>query len=240
MDRIVLGSSHTEQEAQNLQDEEDRAQKNVFVWYACYGSNMLEERFNCYLRGSRVEGMSRDCIGARDKTPASTSIVEWMPYNVFFAYAIESAWGYGGGAMLDVRPNQPRRSCMRLYKVSLQQFNDVIAQENGRVPPLSAEQWLTRERLGHLRQQTPGSLQLQFESGFYPAVGYLGERDELPILTFTCFTEKVTEFLNGKLPAVPPANNYLAVLQRGMVEMGVEESEVEKYWMEIIERQFVM
>ena len=76
MDRNVSGPSHVEREClQVAEDAEDSAQRNVFVWYACYGSDMLEGRFNCYLLGGRVKGMSRDCVGARDKTPASTSIV---------------------------------------------------------------------------------------------------------------------------------------------------------------------
>ena len=141
---------------------------------------------------------------------------------------MESAWGYGGVEMLDVRPNQVHRSCLRLYKVSLQQFNDIVAQENGRVPPLSNS--LTCEQLAYLRQQSPGSLRLQFERGYYPAVACLGERDELPIVTFTCFPEKVTAFLNGELPAAPPANNYLTVLRRGLEELGMNEAEAEKYW----------
>lgn len=133
------------------EDEEDRSQKTVFVWYACYGSNLLEERFHCYLRGGRVEGMSRDCVGARDNTPPSASLDKWMPYSVFFAHAGESAWGDGGGAMLDVRTDRTSKSCMRLYKVSLQQFNDIVAQENSCVPPLLSTNWLTCEQLANLR-----------------------------------------------------------------------------------------
>src|SRR5438045_8602947 len=91
---------------------EDAKQKNVFVWYACYGSNLWEERFNCYLRGGRVDGMSHPCAGARDPTAARESLVLWMPYRVFFAHAMRSAWGYGGAAMLDVTPNQPHKSLL--------------------------------------------------------------------------------------------------------------------------------
>jgi hypothetical protein len=30
------------------------------VWYASFGSNILLERFQCYLEGGRVAGMIRD------------------------------------------------------------------------------------------------------------------------------------------------------------------------------------
>jgi histone deacetylase 4/5 len=223
-----------------VEDEEDRSQRNVFVWYACYGSNLLEERFHCYLRGGRVEGMSRDCVGARDNTHPTASLVKWMPYSVFFADACVSAWGYGGGAILDVGTDRSSKSCMRLYKVNLQQFNDIVAQENSRAPPLPPTNWLTCKQLANLRNQAPGSLRLQFENGYYPAVAYLGDHDEVPIVTFTCLTEKVKGLLSGELPAAPPAINYLAVLQRGLQELGMHQIEAENYWSEIIKRQFVV
>lgn len=215
---------------------EDVKQKDVLVWYSCYGSNLSEERFNCYLRGGHVKGMSRPCVGARDPTPAEKSLVLWMPYRVFFAHAMNSAWGYGGVAMLDVTPNRMHKSFMRLYKVTLQQFNDVIAQENGIKPPLPAARWLTCEQLEQFRLQESGCLRLQFESGIYPAVAYLGEQEGLPILTFTCMTEMTNDFLRGQLPAIPPADNYLAVLQRGLEESGMNE--MEDYWKDIVEKQF--
>jgi histone deacetylase 4/5 len=221
------------------EQEEDRAQKNVFVWYACYGSNLLEERFNCYLRGGRVNGMSRNCIGARDTRPASCSLVMWMPYRVFFAYAREMIWGCGGSAMLDVRPDDEYMCCMRLYKVTLQQFNDVIAQENNLLPPLPSGNWLTCDQLTHLQSQEPGSLRLQFENGDYPAVAYLGDHDGAAIVTFTCLTDTVRKFLSEELPADPPPQNYLLVLRRGLQEAGLDEAGAINYWNEVITRQFV-
>lgn len=220
------------------EDGEDGAQKNVFVWYACYGSNLSEERFNCYLRGGRVEGMSRPCVGARDATPARASVVKWMLNRVFFAYAGESAWGYGGGAMLDIRQSQTYKSCLRLYKVTLQQFNDVIAQENNLAPPLPAANWLTCGELVQLRQQPHGSLQRKFEDAIYPAVAYLGEHDDAAIVTFTCLTDMANAFLSGELPTAPPANTYLTVLRRGLQELGLNEEEAIRYWKDIIARQF--
>src|SRR5271163_1351354 len=127
------------------QDVEDSLEKKVSVWYGCYGSNLLQARFNCYLQGGRVPGMSKPCVGARDPTLPSKSFFKWVPYSVFFAYANESTWGFGGGVMFDLssrdkglESNKHRKSCMRLYKVTLQQFNDVVAQENGYHPPMPA------------------------------------------------------------------------------------------------------
>ena len=155
-------------------DAEEHAQKDVRVLYACYGSNLMEERFHCYLRGGRVDGMKHDCPGARDPSPALESHNIRMPYRVFFAHADESVWGYGGGAMLDITPSDKHQCYMRLYKVTLPQFNDIVAQENGLLPPLPITNRLTREHLTDLQQRGRGSLRLQFENGLYPAISIPG------------------------------------------------------------------
>jgi len=223
--------------ALEAESADDSAQKDVFVWYASYGSNLLEARFNCYLFGGRVDGMSKDAHGARDSTPATESVVLRMPYRVFFAHARESFWGFGGVAMLDLRPTDPHEALIRLYKVTLHQFNDIVAQENGLRPPLPVQHCLTCEALARLRRQEPGSVSLQFEEGwtYYPAVAYLGDHNGAPVLTFTCLPEDAPGFLSGELPAAPPADNYLNVLRKGVQELGEDPIE---YWNDFVESQF--
>jgi len=43
------------------------------VWYASFGSNILWERFACYLEGGRVAGMIKDMPGSRDPSPPTRS-----------------------------------------------------------------------------------------------------------------------------------------------------------------------
>ena len=219
---------------------DDVAQKDVFVWYASYGSNLLEARFNCYLFGGRVHGMSRDSYGARDPTPASASTVLRLQCRVFFADARRTFWGFGGSAMLDLAPEGSQEVLIRLYKVTLQQFNDIVAQENGLPPPLPVEHRLTCEDLAGLRDQGPGNLSVQFKGGsnYYPAVAYLGDHDGAPILTFTCLPEDVPRFLSGELPTAPPAENYLRVLRRGVQELEQVGVDPRQYWNGFIKEQF--
>jgi histone deacetylase 4/5 len=217
------------QPSTDIMDAEDERQKNALIWYACYGSNLSKARFNCYIMGGRVEGMSHHCVGARDSAPVRDSQVEWMPYRVFFAH-ISKTWGYGGAAMLDITSSQGHECCMRLYKVTLQQFNDVVAQENDFTPPLPATNQLTYERLVDLKRQGQGAHWMLFEGSFYPAVVYLGERDNTPIVTFTCLPENVGAFLSGELPAAPPSSNYLAVMRKGLQELGMNEAQAKDYW----------
>jgi len=219
---------------------DDLAQKGVTVWYASYGSNLLQERFDCYLFGGKVQGMSRVSHGARDATPARESAVLRKPYRVFFAHARESHWGFGGAAMLDLTPTHPSETLIRLYKVTLQQFNDIVAQENGLIPPLRREHRLKCDDLAKLREGEAGSLSVQFKGGrnYYPAVAYLGEHMDVPILTFTCLQEDVSEFLSGALSAAPPAKNYLNVLMDGVQNLPEVEVDGDAYWKERIQWQF--
>lgn len=219
---------------------DDLAQQDILVWYASYGSNLLQDRFNCYLFGGKVQGMSRPSHGARDPTPARDSAVLQVPYRVFFAHARKSFWGFGGSAMLDLTPHDPSETLIRLYKVTLQQFNDIVAQENGLRPPLAAVNRLTCEDLEKLRGKEAGNFSVQFERGwnYYPVVAYLGEHNDAPILTFTCLQENVPAFLSGDLSAAPPAKNYLNVLTHGVEKLPQIEVDGEAYWNERIAWQF--
>ena len=146
------------------------ASSNPSVWYASFGSNILSERFACYLEGGRIEGMIRDMPGSRDPSPPT----EWrrwddLPHRLFFAHS-SPTWDGGGVAFVDFgedlgehlgdAPETPsrdissvapetRRSALgvsyRLYRVTLEQFNDVLAQENGMVPGDEACREMTAE-----------------------------------------------------------------------------------------------
>ena len=222
-----------------ISEAEDIAQQKRFVWYSTFGSNLSSKRMSCYIQGGRVEGMSRNCIGARDRTPMRDSLIKWMPYRVFFAH-ISDVWGIGGGAMLDVSQGQSHKCCMRLYKLTLHQFNDVVAQENKfKVLPLPEAYQLTCAELDNLQQRAIGSHLMKFkeEDTYYPAVVYLGDHDGIPVVSFSCPPERVNAFLNGGLPAAPPSNAYLAIMTKGLQECGMTQQQAEAYWEERVRSQ---
>ena len=142
------------------------ASPNPSVWYASFGSNILSERFACYLEGGRIEGMVRDMPGSRDPSPPT----EWrrwddLPHRLFFAHS-SPTWDGGGVAFVDfgedlrvAGPPAPAETervapatrapalgvSYRLYRVTLEQFNDVLAQENGMAPGDEACREMTAE-----------------------------------------------------------------------------------------------
>ena len=160
------------------------ASSNPSVWYASFGSNILSERFACYLEGGRIEGMIRDMPGSRDPSPPT----EWrrwdnLPHRLFFAHS-SPTWDGGGVAFVDfgedlrgspgsqtgsrteteaarredfpaARAERPPGTSAlgvtyRLYRVTLEQFNDVLAQENGMPPGDAACREMTAEEARRL------------------------------------------------------------------------------------------
>uniref|UniRef100_A0A0A8YWP9 Rpd3 n=1 Tax=Arundo donax TaxID=35708 RepID=A0A0A8YWP9_ARUDO len=112
-----------------------------------------------------------------------------------------------------------------MYKITLEQFNDVLFQENRLV--------LENGKDGNVQYpDSPliGSSEVEFMSinkarhletikdSWYSNVLYLGKEDDLPILTMTCPLSDIERFKSGGLPLAPPSKTYAATLIRGLVE----------------------
>ncbi|RVW02093.1 hypothetical protein EGT50_11795 [Rhodococcus xishaensis] len=95
------------------------------VWYVSYGSNMSRARLECYLRGGRPVGGSWAYPGARDPRGPSARIPLRLPGTVYFA-GESRVWG-GGRAFYD--PDLPGDTAACAYLVSVEQFDDIHAQE---------------------------------------------------------------------------------------------------------------
>ncbi|XP_024395263.1 histone deacetylase 5 isoform X2 [Physcomitrium patens] len=197
-----------------------------YMWYACYGSNMWRPRFMCYIQGGKVEGMSRTCIGCRDKSPPLAS--EWLsiPSRLFFGHESTKMWGLGGVAFIDPVPEAGILTHVRIYKITMEQFNDVLSQENpGRVE----RSWMTGRHIAQLKKESRHFLDI-FEDEWYGTVKYLGEKDGLPILTFTCPESHMKKFRSGEFGTFAPPESYRNVIVHGLVEdLGLTEEQAHDY-----------
>jgi len=100
------------------------------VWYVAYGSNLASERLRCYLAGGRPDGALRTYAGARDpRDPHQTRAVELVGDIVF---AGESTAWTGGIAFYT--PGTVGRVAARAFLLTLEQVNDLVAQEIRRPP----------------------------------------------------------------------------------------------------------
>jgi hypothetical protein len=102
--------------------------KADYVWYATYGSNMLQERFLLYIKGGNCVFNGKNYTGCRDKSlPKDSKPIE-ITYNMYYANRSLS-WGAGGVSFLDL--SKPGKALGRMYLITKEQFEDVRRQEGG-------------------------------------------------------------------------------------------------------------
>jgi len=100
-------------------------QENL-VWYACYGSNMMYERFLCYIQGGTFYANNKLHKGCKDKTPPRTSKAIIIPYEMYFGNRA-SSWNDSGVAFLDI--SKVAVTLGRMYLITEEQFEEVWEQE---------------------------------------------------------------------------------------------------------------
>ncbi|KAK8934000.1 Histone deacetylase 5 [Platanthera zijinensis] len=188
----------------------------IDVWYGSYGSNMYRARFLCYIEGGKVEGMSEPSLGARDKS--SPKDVKWksVPHRLFFARSHSNAWGDGGAAFLNPESSTNDKTYMRCYRITLEQFNDVLIQEN--LNYKSFESPLVDSHDMEFLVKNRSICVESIKGGWYSNVLYLGELDGIPILTMTCPASDFEKYRRGELPACAPAKGYENIILKGLVE----------------------
>ncbi|KAI9173642.1 hypothetical protein LWI28_004304 [Acer negundo] len=188
----------------------------VEVWYATFGSNMWKPRFLCYIEGGQVEGMIKPCSGSMDRTPPKEILWKTFPHRLFFGYESTRTWGPGGAAFMNPESNSEDRTYMCMYRITLEQFNDVLLNENTLGRDMSSPLFDMTD-LNNVT--TKGSMCLEIlKKGNYKNVVYMGKECDIPILTMTCPLTDVESFKSGKLPLRAPCIKYANTLIKGLVE----------------------
>ena len=113
------------------------AWKDDYVWYVSYGSNLLRERFLCYIKGGSFEG-SRYRQPCEDETlPLAVKTVE-IPFDMYFGN-YSASWQNGGVSFLDTTCEGHALGVA--YLITRDQFRHVAAQENGGRCPHEGYGW---------------------------------------------------------------------------------------------------
>lgn len=100
--------------------------RDSLVWYVCYGSNMLFERFLNYVRGGHCRFNGRSYGGCSDATPPLASEPVLLPYSVYFGN-MSGSWDGSGVAFLD--PAREGQSFARAYLITREQFEQIHSAE---------------------------------------------------------------------------------------------------------------
>lgn len=169
---------------------------DTLVWYVAYGSNLLYSRFRCYLVGGSPEGSRHTNPGARDQSePRSMEPVE-IAGRVLFAGQF-AGWSGGGVAFFD--PRAAGVTAGKAHLITLEQLNDVVAQENG-LPP---------GRDFGLEPVLSGG-ELTVPEARYDTVVHVGTMTSNPMVTLTSRVDDLT--LNA------PSPGYLWTIAAGLRE----------------------
>jgi len=99
----------------------EQEQREDFVWYAAYGSNLSFKRFKRYIAKCR-----------NDSEPVKNK-PRIIPHQLYFAQSSEK-WKNMGVAFIKSRVIDSRDSQTkgRMYLITKEQFNDIFHQENSK------------------------------------------------------------------------------------------------------------
>lgn len=186
------------------------AEKIQYVWYACYGSNLLGERFNCYIAGGKPEGSLRTYIGCTDKTIPEQSKPLEIKAELYFAKK-SKIWSGGGVAF--IQPNEQKLTLGKLYLITKAQFYELVKQEM-RFEGIFEPDLNLAIKNGYLITQP---------ETWYGKILFLGFEEEIPIFTFTN-----VDFLEFEINT--PNEHYLKKIIVGLKETHkLEEEEIFNY-----------
>lgn len=175
---------------------DSKLEKIKYVWYASYGSNLNRDRFLCYIKGGKPKGSEKVEVGCRDKTLPPKEATYIMHYPLYFAKASDR-WQKQGVAFIGLKRDQKHHTYSRKYLITVEQFMDVVKQENNRAS-LHID----------LNEIIKNGSKTLLKDSWYGTVLYLGEEDGYPILTFTADWEGV--------PFTKPSKEYLGMIINGL------------------------
>lgn len=184
-----------------------------YVWYASYGSNLSKDRFMTYITGGTPEGTYVNHEGARDKELLDEDCIIPIRYQGRMHFAGASGrWEHGGVAFMDV--DNSGHALGRAYLVTMEQFDDIVAQENGKKP-------------GELTVETAEALKegkSKVTPGLYGTLEHIGDYQSTPVLTFTgnfAAHEALAASVDKKYSSTKtntPSDNYIRMIGSGLGE----------------------
>ena len=108
------------------------------IWYVSYGSNMLYDRFLCYIEGGSYEEGNSPREACRDtSSPIDRRAID-IPYDMYFGN-YSGSWNGGGVSFLDT--GKKGHAYGVAYLITREQFYHVAAQENGGRFPDRSGSW---------------------------------------------------------------------------------------------------
>lgn len=179
----------------NSQKQYNQLGQKQYVWYVSYGSNLSRKRFEYYIQGGTMPENGVTYRGCRDKTLPRNVKKLTLQHELYFAQT-SKVWG-GGVAFIDEHQSASASTCSYAYLITLEQFADVVRQENNLQSNL-------RFSLADIVEQ--GKLTIR-QLDMYSEVLYLGNIDDVPSVTFTA---------QSRAKSAKPTKAYLRQIAQGL------------------------
>jgi len=174
----------------NLQDK---------IWYACYGSNILEERIICYIKGGQPKGAQTKYKGCADKTLPSDNEDFYICSELYFARE-SSNWDNGGVAFIRTLFEPQASTIGRIFLITKGQLIDIARQETKTTTELTID-FDSAIKDGSYIFKRPS---------WYGNLLYLGQQGDYPIFTLTNENDLQT--------STKPSKSYLKTICQGIRE----------------------
>ncbi|AXT62295.1 hypothetical protein D1816_18645 [Aquimarina sp. AD10] len=183
------------------------------IWYASYGSNILESRFHCYIRGGQPIGSKKNYKGCSDKTLPKANEEIYINSELYFAKRSKS-WNSCGVGFINTKFSDDIQTFGRMYLITSEQYIEIVKQETNHQGELLIDFKKAKEK---------GSLIFK-EKSWYGNLLYLGEQNDNSIFTFTNEKNLIKE-IN------PPSEEYLLTIINGLKETyNLSEIEIKEYF----------
>jgi hypothetical protein len=188
------------------------SQEEPKVWYACYGSNLLKERFSCYIGGGQPANAKRIYPGCSNKTLPEKNKGIIINRELYFAKSSKT-WSGGGAGFIKSNLDETVETLGRMYLITEQQFVDLVQQE------IKYEGDFDIDLKSVIKNS---SLDMKNDS-WYGQIIHLGEEEGCPIFTFTN-----EDYLSNEINS--PHEFYLKIIIEGIKETyTMSNAEIETY-----------
>lgn len=188
------------------------SEKITRLWYASYGSNLMENRFLCYIRGGKPPGALRTYAGCTDTTPPRRNESLMINAGLYFARQSKT-WSAGGVGFIKPNADPQEKTFARSYLISAEQFTELVKQEI---------RWKGDFKINMEALVENGSIILN-ERSWYNKILFLGFLEGAPIVTFTN-----QHYLSRELNT--PDEKYLLMIINGLRETwNLSNTDIEYY-----------
>lgn len=131
--------------AGSFKSKNTRSTKDDLVWYVAYGSNLLEERFLCYINGGKFRDCGRELEKCLDLSPVRAKMLYELPFDMYYGKQ-SGSWDGMGVSFLDV--TKKGKAYGIAYLISKEQYEHLCKEENGGKAPEYSSWYNQRFNLG--------------------------------------------------------------------------------------------